>query len=217
MAKYHVSLYYLDMTSPLAALRQGVLRPKDAHGIYVQPHAEFRRWEEAGVLLKVAHGYYAHIPEVSRGGSWRPEIESLALGIGQADYGKNGVALMHLSAARIHGAIPRALAVAVIAVPKRRPTLETSCGRIIFVKKDINSIMRMRTETELATGWCTTIEQTALDLANRPDLVIGLATVAEDAARTLFSRSNEEKLNELLKGQRLETALARLKKWVQVA
>lgn len=205
------------MGSPLSSLRQGVLRPKDAQGIYVQPHPEFRRWEESGVLLKVAHGYYAHIPEAARGGSWRPEIESLALGIGQADYGKNSVALMHLSAARIYGAIPRALAVAVIAVPKRRPTLETSCGRIVFVKREISLIKRMRIDTELATGWCTSIEQTVLDLANRPDLVNGLTTLAQDAARILFTRSKDQKLNELLKSQRLETAFSRLKKWVQDA
>lgn len=107
-----------------------------------------------------------------------------------------------LSTARIHGAIPRALAVAVIAVPKRRPVLETSCGRIIFVKRDVNSIKRMRIETELATGWCTTIEQTALDLANRPKLIEGLVTIVEDAARSLFFRSSSEKLNALMEKQR---------------
>ena len=165
----------------------------------------------------MAHGYFAHIPEVSRGGEWRPEIEALALGIGQADYGKNEVALMHLSAARIHGAIPRALAVAVVAVPKRRPALETSCGRIVFVKRDVDSIKRMRIETELATGWCTSIEQTALDLANRPELIEGLATIAEDAARTLFFRSNEQKLGILIEKQRMGTAFIRLKKWAKNA
>lgn len=217
MVKCHVSLYYLEMTSPLASLKQGVLRPKDANGIYIQPHAEFRRWEEAGVLLKVAHGYYAHIPEASRGAEWHPEIEALALGIGQADYGKNDVALMHLSAARIHGAIPRALAVAVVAVPKRRPALTTTYGRIVFVKRDVDSIKRMRIETELATGWCTSIEQTSLDLANRPELVKGLATIAQDAARSLFFRSSEQKLGDLIKKQRMETAFSRLKKWAKDA
>lgn len=205
------------MSSPLASLKQGVLRPRDASAIYSRPVQQFRRWEQEGVLLKVAHGYFAHIPEVSRGGEWRPEIEALALGIGQADYGKNEVALMHLSAARIHGAIPRALAVAVVAVPKRRPALETSCGRIVFVKRDVDSIKRMRIETELATGWCTSIEQTALDLANRPELIEGLATIAEDAARTLFFRSNEQKLGILIEKQRMGTAFIRLKKWAKNA
>ena len=213
MASCYVSLYYRGMVSPLSSLGRGVLRPRDAESLYAQPHVEFRRWEKAGVLLKVAHGYYAHIPEASRGGNWRPEIEALALGIGQADYQKNEVALMHLSAARIHGAIPRALAVAVVAVPKRRPSLETTCGRIIFVQRSVSLLKKIRIDTELATGWCTSIEQTALDLAARPDLVKGLTAVTQEAARTLFDRVSEKKLQAVIREQRMGSALIRLKAW----
>lgn len=185
--------------------------------MYSQPARQFNYWEKEGVLLKVAHGYFAHIPETSRGGHWRPEIEALALGIGQADYGKNEVALMHISAARIHGAIPRALAVAVVAVPKRRPSLETTCGRIIFVQRSVGSLKKIRIDTELATGWCTSIEQTALDLAGRPDLVKGLAAVTQEAARTLFDRVSEKKLQVVIREQRMGSALIRLKAWAKDA
>lgn len=202
------------MVSPLASLKRGVLRPRDAAEIYVQPHAEFHRWEKEGVLLKVAHGYYAHIPEASRGGHWRPEIEALALGIGQADYGVNGAVLMHLSAARVQGAIPRAIAVAVLAVPKQRPMLETTCGRIVFVKRDVAVLKRIRIETELAMGWSTSIEQTTLDLARRPDLVTGLSNVARDAAVSLIPRCSEERLADLAREQRLGGALVRVKDWM---
>ena len=126
------------------------------------------------MLLKVSYGYYAHVPEAERGGSWRPSIEAIALGIGQADYGKNEVALMHLSAARIHAAIPRAIAVAVLAVPKQRPRLETEFGRIFFVKMRVENLKRVRTETELGAGWVTSIEQTVLDITKRPSLVEGM-------------------------------------------
>ena len=95
--------------------------------------------------------------------------------------------LMHLSAARIHGAIPRALAIAVLAVPKQRPTLETTCGRIVSVKRDVGTLKRMRIETELATGWSTILEQTTTDLARRPDLVKGLFKVSRDAACLLMA------------------------------
>lgn len=199
------------MVSPLASLKMGVLRPKDASGIYERPRRYFQRWEQEGVLLKIAHGYYAHIPEASRGGHWRPEIEALALGIGQADYGKSEVALMHISAARIHGVIPRALAVAVLAVPKQRPTLETTCGRIIFVKRNIGGLKRIRIETELATGWVTSLEQTTLDLARRPDLVNGLSSEVKDAVRSLFARANKQKLESLARDQRMVATLARVK------
>lgn len=205
------------MVSPLASLKMGVLRPKDARGIYARPRRYFQRWEHEGVLLKIAHGYYAHIPEASRGGHWRPEIEALALGIGQADYGKSEVALMHISAARIHGAIPRALAVAVLAVPKQRPILETTCGRIIFVKRNVSALKRIRVETELATGWVTSLEQTTLDLARRPNLVEGSFTDVQDAVRSLFARDNMQKLETIARDQRMVTALARVKDWADSA
>lgn len=205
------------MKPTLAALRRGVLRPRDAAEIYTQPALQFRRLEMEGVLLKVAHGYYAHIPEASRGASWRPEIEALALGIGQADYGVNEVALMHLSAARLQGAIPRAIAVAVLAVPKQRPTLETSCGRIIFVKRDVARLKRIKVKTELATGWCTSNEQTAVDLARRPDLVKGMSHVAREAACALFALSDKGILDSLVKDQRMGSALNRLADWMKDA
>ncbi len=201
----------------LASLHLGVLRPRDALAIYARPDLEFPRLEQRGVLLRVAHGYYALIPESARGSAWRPEMESLALGLGQADYGNKAVALMHLSAARIHGAIPRALAVAVLAVPKQRPPLETVCGRIIFVKRDVGKLKRMRMETELASGWSTNLEQTVLDLARRPDLVVGLSRVTREAACALFPRCDEEKLKVIVQGQRMASALARLETWVEDA
>ena len=202
------------MAPTLASLKLGVLRPTDADEIYTQPALQFRRLNQKGVLLKVAHGYYALIPESARGGEWRPEIESLALGLGQADYGKNAVELMHLSAARIHAAIPRSLAVAVLAVPKQRPALDTTCGRIIFVKRDVEKLKRMRVETELASGWSTNFEQTVLDLARRPDLVVGLSQVAREAACALFPRCHEGKLKVIVQEQRMASALARVKTWV---
>jgi len=202
------------MAPSLASLKQGVLRPRDAAAFYTQPRHRFRYWEEEGVLLQVAHGYYALIPEAARGTDWRPDVEALALALGQADYGRNEVALMHLSAARIHGAIPRALAVAVVAVPRRRPALETTYGRIVFVKRDVASLKRIRVDTELASGWATSLEQTTLDLARRPDLIAGLSKVARDASCSLFPRCSEQKLNLLVQEQRMGAALVRVKEWI---
>lgn len=205
------------MAMPIASLKRGVMRPRDAAELYVQPRAEFLRLEQVGVLLKAAHGYYALVPEASRGSGWRPEIEALALGIGQADYGINGAVLMHLSAARVQGGIPRAIAVAVLAVPKQRPTLETTCGRIVFVKRDISQLKKVKINTELATGWATSIEQTALDLARRPNLIEGMSKVAEEAAVALYARCKEMKLQEVVEGQRMAPSLDRLMKWAKVA
>jgi len=205
------------MARTLASLKRGVLRPRDAAEIYTQPALQFRRLAQDGVLLKVATGYYALVPEASRGNGWRPEIEALALGIGQTDYGINGAVLMHLSAARVQGGIPRAIAVAVLAVPKQRPILETTCGRIVFVKRDVSQLKKVKINTELATGWATSIEQTALDLARRPNLIAGMSKVAEEAAVALYARCKEKKLQVIVEGQRMGPSLDRLMNWSKVA
>ena len=205
------------MGMTLASLRRGVLRPQDAAQLYTQPALQFRLLEADGKLLKIAHGYYALVPEASRGSNWRPEIESLALGIGQADYGVDGAILMHLSAARLQGAIPRAIAVAVVAVPKRRPALETSYGRIVFVKRETTRLKRVKVKTELGEGWSTNKEQTTLDLARRPDLVEGMSSVAHEAACTLYFLSDKNKLDSIANDQRLKSALGRVTQWAQNA
>jgi len=199
------------MARALASLNRGVLRPQDATQIYTQPALQFRLLEQDGELLKIAHGYYALVPEAKIRSNWRPEIESLALAVGQADYGVESAVLMHLSAARLQGAIPRAIAVAVIAVPKRRLSLETPYGRIVFVKRDVARLKRSKVKTELGEGWSTSKEQTALDLAGRPDLIKGMSQVAQEAARSIFVHCNQTKLDTIASDQRLKSALRRLK------
>lgn len=201
------------MVSPLAGLKSGVLRPRDAATYYTQPAHQFQYWAQEGVLLKVAHGYYVHIPEVHRGQYWRPEMEALALGIGQADYGKDAVALMHISAARIHGAIPRAIALAVLAVPKQRPTLETKFGRIFFVKRNVAQLKRIRIDTELGSGWVTNLEQTTLDLAKRDNLISGFSGVVQEAAVTLLTRIDKEKLRHFAKESHMISSLVKVETW----
>ena len=201
------------MASPLATLRQGILRPQDARGIYKQPARYFFRWEKEGVLLKISHGYYALVPESERGTNWRPSIEAIALGIGQADYGRNEVALMHLSAARIHAAIPRAVAVAVLAVPKQRPWMETKFGRIFFIKRHVENLKRVQTETEFGNGWVTSIEQTVLDITKRLSLVAGMEAVSKDAVSTLIQRADFKKMRVIAEKQRMKSTLIRIENW----
>ena len=75
---------------------------------------------------------------------------------------------MGVGVARVLGAIPRAVAVTVVAVPKQRPPLETDYGRILFVRRTLDTLDLERADTELTQGWITTPEQTVLDLAARP-------------------------------------------------
>jgi len=155
----------------LARRANKVLRPKDIETVYAHPRAELARLARSGVVRRLASGYYALVPQERLGDlRWRPELDAAALGLAQTDYGINAVALMGISAARLHGAIPRALAVAVIAVPKQRPALTSHAGRMIFVKRDVARLDIEHVDTQLTSGWVTTIEQTLLDVAARPDL-----------------------------------------------
>ncbi len=173
----------------LAHRRNAVFRPRDLADVYAHPRAEVARLAKAGAVRRIATGYYALVPRHRLGDrTWSPDLAAAALGIGQADYGVEPVALMGASAARIHGAIPRALAAAVVAVPKQRPTLHTDRGKIVFVTRAVGALDIERTRTELGEGWLTTIEQTILDLAHRPTLGGIAQEDAHEAIRALAGR-----------------------------
>ncbi|MGB8386716.1 MAG: hypothetical protein WCE76_02440, partial [Mycobacterium sp.] len=62
------------------------------------------------------------VPQDMVGRQWVPSLEAAAAGIASAIYGATDAVLMGISAARVLGAIPRALATAVVAVPgQHRP------------------------------------------------------------------------------------------------
>jgi hypothetical protein len=173
----------------LARRANQVLRPRDAAQVYVNPRAELSRLVSVGAARRLSTGYYALTPRHRLGDPrWRPDLESAALGIAQSDYGSSAVALMGVSAARWHGAFPRAMAVAVVAVPKQRPVMETDLGRIVFVKRQVDQLHVQRAETSLTVGWVTTPEQTLLDLAGRPTLGGQPDTDIREAVRSLASR-----------------------------
>jgi predicted transcriptional regulator of viral defense system len=180
----------LGIPPDLAKRSNRVLRPRDAQDVYEHPRAEFARLADRGVLRRLATGYYALVPQERLGDRrWTPAIEAAALGIAQADYGASDVALMGVSAARHHGAIPRALAVAVVAVPKQRPHMKTEVGRIVFVERDVSRLDLERVDLRLTSGWVTTIEQTLLDLSARPTLGDVERRDIDEAVKALAARA----------------------------
>lgn len=193
----------------LLARGRRVLRPQDAGELYANPRAEFRRMEGTGVLRRITTGYYAVVPQDRIGDpSWRPPIEDIALGIAVADYGDEA-ALMGLSAARYHGAVPRAHAKAWIATSVSRRAIEGGqFGHITFVTRDIGSLDVIRARTSLATGWVTSVEQTALDLMRRPSWADGRAAAANAVSR-LLPRCDAALLDDLAATQRGRAALDR--------
>jgi hypothetical protein len=189
-----------------------VLRPRDAADVYAYPRSEFERLLDQSVLCHISTGYYALAPMERLGDPrWRPDLAAVALGVAQADYGRDAAALMSVTAARRHGALPRAVATAVVAVPKQRPVLRTTVGDVVFVKRDVRRLDLERVETELTTGWMTTPEQTAIDVAARPGLGGVEEADAQSILRALARRIDWAITEQLARDQHRPGALARLK------
>jgi hypothetical protein len=186
-----------------------VLKPGAFTDVYADPAEELARMARGNVLQRVAHGYYVVVPEERRDGHWQPELEAVALGIAVADYGRTPTALMGPTAARLHGAIARALATATVAIPRNRHDLETTVGRIQFVKRDVERLDVQRYTTALTTGWITTPDQTVLDLADRPALGGVAPTTVEEAIATLDEGVDRQHVAELAVAQRKEPAWQR--------
>lgn len=198
---------------PPKLLRRGlrVLRPRDANGTFAHPRPEFARLVRTGALHQLATGYYAAVPDDQINRSWLPEPEAAALGIAGSNDGADSVALMGLSAARVHGAIPRTLGVAVVATGRHRSAvhLRDRAATVLFVRRTVTTLDIQRHTTELGQGWVTTVEQTLLDLAARPTLG-GLPTETHSAITALLPRMDLEILEELAKRQHRRATLDRL-------
>ncbi|WP_369801735.1 type IV toxin-antitoxin system AbiEi family antitoxin [Nocardia sp. BMG51109] len=190
------------------------VRPQDLAGIYAQPRSEIARLAERGVLHRVAHGYYIIVPPDYVGRTWLPGLEAAAAGIGSSIYGAGQVVVMGISAARLLGAVPRALATAVVAVPSQhRPVALTDrSAQVRFVRRDTEALDAERVETPLGPALVTTPEQTVLDLARRPELGNAEAEV-RPAIETLYRRSDSARLMQLAAEQRLGVALRRVESW----
>jgi len=194
--------------SPELLLRGRVLRPVDAEHIYSNPRAEFARLEQAGALRRLAPGFFAAVPDDRVGKEWRPPLEAVALGAAGTDGHTNSSALMGISAARIHGAIPRALNVAVVAVKRHRNALRLTDRKatVLFVRRDVARLDVQCHRTELGQGWVTTIEQTLLDLIARPELG-DVPDAAREAVAALIPRADVALLRDLAAQQCRRRAL----------
>ena len=200
----------------LAAFALRTLRPRDAESVYAQPRGEMRRLERRGALHRLAHGYYVVVPQDQTGTGWMPALEAAAAGIATADFGPANAVLMGVSAARLHGAIPRSIGTAVVAVPAQRNaiTLADRAATVRFVKRDTGRLDAERMNTELGPTLVTTPEQTVLDLARRPDLGDAEEEI-HSAVRILIARADANLLDELAAAQRARASLRRARNWAR--
>jgi predicted transcriptional regulator of viral defense system len=200
-----------NVVAELARTGKRVFRPRDLRAWYRHPAEQMPRLLARGMARRLAPGYYV-VPPLDRwgDGTWRPDLHAAALSIAQADYGRDAVALMGVSAARLHGAIPREIAVAVVAVPNQRPALTVAGGRVVFVRRAVDRLDVEAVQTELATGWLTTAEQTVVDLLDRPELGSLPPPDVAEAVRNLRRRASLDEVERIARRLRKTRVLAGL-------
>jgi predicted transcriptional regulator of viral defense system len=199
------------LPASLASRPLGVLRPRDARDVYTQPSVQFHRLVGRGILHRVCPGYYAIVPSGRVGSFWMPDLEVVAAGIGAADFGAERCALMGISAARVHGAMPRATGLATVAGPRRRErvSLVDRPATVRFFLRDINDLDVRSHGIGDASYLVTTPEQTALDIAHSPRLAGGEDEAAE-AIRGLAPMCDLRVLARLAQEQHRAAALRRV-------
>jgi predicted transcriptional regulator of viral defense system len=202
-----------------AALAQAPLktiRPRDAAAVYAHPRTQLVRLADHGLLHRLADGYYVVVPQDMVGRRWIPDLEAAAAGIATTIYGHDDIVVMGLSAARLHGVLPRAMATAIVAVPRRHhPIALTDRPAVVrFVQRDTSRLDAERIRTELGPALTTTPEQTILDLAHRPTLGDNEADIPA-AVATLYARSDKKRLQELATEQRRLASLRRAEDWAR--
>lgn len=189
-----------------------VIRPRDLDEVYANPSQEAQRLESRGVLMRLAHGYYAIPPSEWLGDpAWVPEIEAVALGVAAADHKPDGVAIVGISAARVLGFFSRALATAVVAVPVRRRPLATRVGQVHFWQRKVDRFETQVWRSELGQGRVSTVEQALLDLADRPDRGGVTLATAQEALRNLASAADWERVWTLAAAQKAVPAFRRVR------
>ncbi|MDP1878077.1 MAG: hypothetical protein Q8M17_11040 [Actinomycetota bacterium] len=182
---------------------------RSAAAVYSQPAAELARLARSGVIVKIAHGYYAALPTDKRRGDWVPSLETLSAGLAVAVFGPGRGAIWGLSAARVHGALPRATATGYVLGPTQHGDIELSIRSALveFSKRDPARLDLEYLATELGPSLVTSIHQTILDLSTRP--FVDGETPRADAVRALMERADLDRLASLAANVRGRSALAR--------
>jgi hypothetical protein len=193
----------------IAAAPLRTVRARDVT-VYAQPRQQLARLTRNGLVHRLADGFFAVVPQDRVGTDWVPTLEGAAAGIAAAEFGADRFALMGLTAARVHRAIPRAIAYATVAAPRRREMLRLTDrdATIQFLARDIEILDAEILATDLGPCLVTTAEQTVLDLMHLPRLG-GLEDEATAAVRALLPRCDAAILARIAAEQRLRRALAR--------
>jgi len=187
---------------------------RSAKSVYAQPAAELKRLTDAGAIIRVARGYYSAVPTGKTATTWLPSLEDLTAAIAGAIYGIRFGALWGLSAARVHGALPRAIAVGYAFGPTQHRTIALLArpGLITFRKRDPARLALEFLETEIGPSRVTSVAQTILDLSAQD--FTDESEARSEAVRNLMAMVDQEELEKLAKQVRGQTALNRARRLV---
>lgn len=143
------------------------VRASDLTGVYAHPAPQLAALARRGVVHRLAHGVYCAVPPEYVGAAWRPTVEAATAAVATAFYGDRVPVLTGVTAARLHGAWPRAVSDGHVAVPTQRRPLAFADrrGTIRFVTRAVDALDAVAMPTELGMALATTPEQTVLDLA----------------------------------------------------
>lgn len=189
-----------------------MLTGRSATSVYAQPAAQLARLVRTGAIVKLARGFYAAVPVGKTAEDWSPSLEDISAGIATAVFGYGQGALCDLSAARVHGALPRAQSLGHVCGPTQHRPLDlvSRPGRVIFHKRESHDRALEYLPTELGPARVTTVAQTILDLSSRPFEHDGDSR--SEAVRLLMNRVDERELTALAARVRGRTALSRARK-----
>lgn len=190
---------------------------QSASAVYAHPAGEVKRLEATGALLKVARGYYIAVPIHKRNGHWLPSMEAIAAGMSVSIYGPDDGAIWGLSAARIHGCLPRAISTGYACGPRqhRKIDLVARDGDVQFMKRDTERLDLELFNSEIGPALVTSVAQTILDLGRRE--FNAESSTRTEVVRNLMSQVDTSELINLAARSRGQTALKRALRLVNLA
>lgn len=200
-----------DLPAAITRAPLRTIRPQDLTAVYTQPSVQLHRLARQNRVKKAAHGFY-YAPPDDQYPTWLPTLEAVAAGVATAIFGERVPVLMHLTSARLLGALPRAIGTAFVAVPRQHAPIQLADRQgatVTFVARNVEELDAVLHRTDLGPTLITTPEQTALDLTKRPHLG-GMPDECQAAVRALLPRCDQERLAELARTQRMVRTLDRL-------
>ncbi|WP_341578292.1 type IV toxin-antitoxin system AbiEi family antitoxin [Microbacterium schleiferi] len=200
----------VDIVRAVARAPLRTLRLKEVPELARNTWRTTDRLVEQGALVRLAHGVYTAVPDGRDGRTWKPPLEAAALALATARFGAREVALMGVSAARHWAAIPRAIGVATVAVPRRgyAPVTLEGGGLVKFVPRNMDTLELVLERTGLGEGLVTTPEQTLFDLLGRMDRD-GLGREVAGAVENLTPQVKPDEFAKIVARARIVPAGAR--------